>query len=89
MPAKASVQYTLRGIPSELDRVLRRKAHQKKISLNRLIIEELTIAAEVLKERKFRSLAGIQGRWKEDPAFERALKEQRPIDRGLWRRDYS
>jgi hypothetical protein len=35
--------------------------------------------------RKYRSLEGIAGTWKEDPEFDRALEDQRRIDPGLWK----
>src|SRR3954454_21552635 len=39
-----SVQYTVRGIPREIDRALRQKAAQRKQSLNRVILDELAAA---------------------------------------------
>jgi hypothetical protein len=33
---------------------------------------------------QFRSLKGLAGRWKEDPEFDRAIEEQRRIDRKLF-----
>ena len=36
------IQYTVRGIPQEVDRALRRKAARRKLSLNQVIVEELT-----------------------------------------------
>ena len=85
MPAKSELQYTIRGIPKEVDQALRRKAHQRRISLNQLLIEELTSATGAAPGRKHRSLKGIAGRWREDPEFERALQEQRQIDWSAWR----
>ena len=39
------VQYTVRGVPREVDIVLRRKAAKRKLSLNRMIVEQLSEAA--------------------------------------------
>jgi hypothetical protein len=83
MPAKSPVQYTIRGVPREVDRELRRRAREQKVSLNRLLVEELRSVAGT--PRKFRSLEGIAGAWKEDPEFDRALEEQRQIDTDLWK----
>jgi len=77
MLTKSRVQYTLRGIPAEVDRALRKKAREKKVSLNRLLVDELIKASEVSCERTYRSLKQISGRWKDDPEFDRALAEQR------------
>jgi len=85
MPAKSELQYTIRGIPKEVDQALRRKAHQRKISLNRLLVEELTNATSATPARKHRSLKGIAGKWCEDPEFDRALQGQRQIDWSAWR----
>jgi hypothetical protein len=83
MAAKSPVQYTIRGIPREVDREMRRRAREKKISLNQLLVEELRSAAGT--PRKYRSLEGIAGAWKDDPEFDRALEEQRQIDSDLWK----
>ena len=39
------VQYTVRGVPREVDIILRRKAAKRKLSLNRMIVEQLSEAA--------------------------------------------
>jgi hypothetical protein len=83
MPAE-SVQYTIRGIPPDVDRALRRKARQKGISLNRFLVEELTAAGAGSQGRRYRSVASLGRRWKEDPEFERILAEQRTVDPELW-----
>ena len=71
-------------MPRDVDRALREKAHRRKLSLNRLLVEELTNAVSTAQERKYRSLDQIAGRWKEDPEFDRAVEEQRQIDWSLW-----
>jgi hypothetical protein len=83
MPVKSPIRYTIRGIPTEVDRELRRRAREKKMSLNQLLVEELRSAAGT--PRKYRSLEGIAGTWKEDPDFDRSLDEQRQIDPDLWK----
>ena len=87
MPAtKPPIQYTIRGVPHEVDQALRKKANRRRISLNRLLVEELTNATGAqAPERTYRSLQSLAGRWKEDPKFERVLEEQRRIDWSLWR----
>ena len=85
MATRALAQYTVRGIPPEVDEALRRKAHRRRISLNRLLVEELAQAAGAAESRKVRSLKGLAGRWQEDPEFDRIVAEQRQIDRDLWR----
>jgi hypothetical protein len=79
------VQYTLRGIPREVDQALRKKARERKISLNKLLVDELISASGASTDRRYRSLKQVAGRWKEDPAFDKALEDQRKIDWSLWR----
>jgi hypothetical protein len=85
MPALHGVQYTIRGIPREVDRVLRRKARQRGISLNRLLVEELAAAGGGLPGRRYRSLEDLGGRWRNDSEFDRILAEQRRVDTDLWK----
>lgn len=84
MAVKArAAQYTVRGVPAEVDRVLRRKAAERKQSLNQVIVDELTEAAQGTRKRaNFRDLVGT---WVPDPEFDAALAEQRQIDWEMWR----
>jgi hypothetical protein len=85
MPARTAKQYTIRGIPREVDQALRRKARERRVSLNQLLVEELTHASGAAAERRYRSLDQFAGAWKEDPEFDRILEEQRQIDRSAWK----
>ena len=85
MPTVKSLQYTVRGIPREVDRVLRRKARQRRISLNQLLVEELSAIGGGARARRLRSLDELGGVWQEDPEFDRILNEQRQIDPALWK----
>jgi hypothetical protein len=79
----ASLQYTIRGVPPEVDRVLRRKAAQRKQSLNQVILDELTVAAIGQSVRA--DFSDLVGRWTADPAFDEILAAQRQIDWDKWR----
>ena len=80
---QARVQYTIRGIPREVDRVLRQKAARRKQSLNQLVLEELTSAA--MGKRRRIDLSDITGLWTPDPAFDEILASQRQIDWEKWK----
>jgi hypothetical protein len=82
---KTSIQYTIRGVPREVDQALRKKARERRVSLNRLLVEELAGASGASGVRQFRSLKGLAGRWQEDSEFDRVLAEQRQIDWKLWK----
>jgi hypothetical protein len=86
MKKSTSVQYTLRAVPSEVDKALRRKARREGISLNRAALETLStglcLAGEPVLNRDLDFLAGT---WVEDAEFDAALQEQDKIDPDLWR----
>jgi hypothetical protein len=77
------VQYTVRGIPPEVDRALRRKAAQRKQSLNQIIIDELTAATTGVRKRA--DFRDVVGQWTPDPEFDEILASQRQIDPDKWK----
>ena len=84
MKVQASpAQYTIRGIPPEVDRILRKRAAQLKQSLNQVVVDELT-RATVGRPRKA-DFSDVVGRWTPDPAFDEILAAQRRIDRDKWK----
>ena len=85
MAANSEVQYTVRGVPREVDKVLRRRARQRGISLNRLLIEELSAVGGGIQGRRYRLLKDLGGRWQDDREFDRILAEHRRIDPDLWK----
>jgi hypothetical protein len=76
-------QYTIRGIPKEVDRALRQKATRQKQSLNQVIVEELT-AATLGAKRKI-DLSDVAGGWVSDPAFDEILASERQLDWDKWK----
>lgn len=76
-------QYTIRGVPEEVDRVLRAIAKQRKVSLNQLIVEELTKAT--IGRTQKADFSDLAGRWIEDPKFDALIEAQRAIHPGDWR----
>ncbi|HLK20303.1 MAG TPA: hypothetical protein VKT81_15210 [Bryobacteraceae bacterium] len=83
MRAQASLkQYTIRGIPEEVDRALRQKAARQQRSLNQIVIEALTQATIGAKRKT--DLSDVTGHWTPDPAFDEILAAQRRIDRNTW-----
>ena len=79
------MQYTLRKIPSEVDRALRARARKLGKSVNQVAIEAL--AQSVGQPVKYRSLRGMPGAWskKEAADFDRFLATARVIDDELWK----
>ncbi|MBI5083121.1 MAG: antitoxin [Acidobacteria bacterium] len=85
MPAFKKTQYTIRGVPQDVDASLRRRARQRGMSLNQFLLEELRAASFGGSDRNYRDLGGIAGAWREDPSFEAILAEQRQVDEDLWK----
>ena len=80
--SRPSIDYTIRGIPPEVDHALRSKAAQRKQSLNRVVLDELTRA---LIGRPLKAdFSDLVGKWTPDPAFDEVVASQRPIDFEKW-----
>ena len=80
------VQYTLRNVTPAVDRALRRRAAELRLSLNMVALEALRAGAGVAGEpTRYTDLDGFFGSWVEDPAVDRALEDQRRIDEDLWK----
>jgi hypothetical protein len=82
-PSKQSLHYTIRGIPAEVDHALRVKAAQRKQSLNRVVVDELTRA--LIGNPVKADFSDLVGKWVPDPAFEEVIASQRQIDPGKWK----
>lgn len=84
MKTKAKpIQYTIRGVPAEVDRVLRRRAADRRQSLNQVIVDELAAATQTAKRHA--DFSDLVGKWVDDPEFDKILSEQRQIDWEMWR----
>ena len=80
------MQYTLRGIPSELDRNLRERAREEDKSLNEVAIAALAQGVGLGSDQIVRrDLGDIVGTWEKDSAVEAALAAQDVVDRSLWK----
>jgi hypothetical protein len=77
------VQYTIRGVPAEVDRALRKKAAQLKLSLNQLVVNELTRAT--IGRVSKADFSELVGQWTPDPAFDEVIAAQRQIDWDKWK----
>ena len=79
------MQYTIRNVPDHLDRALRERAKDQDKSLNQVALEALLQSLGLTIEPvKRRDLGDIVGSWREDPAVDEALADQRRIDPELW-----
>jgi plasmid stability protein len=86
MKARGSKQYTIRGVPEALDRVLRERARKTGKSLNEAALDALRRGAGVETSPKFYTdLDHLIGKWEDDPQFERAIADQDVVDEASWR----
>jgi len=83
------ITISLRNIPPEVENAIRAKARQKKISVNRAVIELLEQCVLNLERRKTvpDDLDELAGAWsaREAKAFQQVMKIARQIDKDLWR----
>lgn len=82
---------TLRNLPPELARIIRRKASEHGTSLNKTVISLLEDSVGIRRKKEdtplHDDLDPLAGSWtkEEAAAFERVLARQRAIDSDLWK----
>ncbi len=75
------MQYTVRGIPPNLDAALRERARVAGMSLNEAAIDAMAEGVGLTgAPRKRRDLKNIAGTWKVDKVSEAALASQDQVD---------
>jgi hypothetical protein len=79
------MQYTVRGIPTTVDKALRQRARAKGKSLNEIAIETLAEGVGLQAHLERRDLSDVVGTWKKDAAVEAALAAQDEVDEDLWK----
>lgn len=80
-----SIQYTIRNIPPDVDKQLRRKATKQGKSFNATIVEALEEAAGVTKkDGKYHDLDWFFGSGGIGNEEEAAFRAQRVIDQEKW-----
>jgi len=85
-------QITLRGIPVEIERMIKKEAERKGLSLNKAfisLVEKATGTKEKMQKRKsmHHDLDHLCGIWTKRGAeeFTKNVEFQRTIDEGLWK----
>lgn len=69
------LQYTIRDVPREMDKLLRERAVRESASLNAVVLDALK-ASSGLCDRKveYHDLDALSGTWVDDPAFNEAMR---------------
>jgi hypothetical protein len=84
-------QITIRDLPPEVEKTIRKESKRKGVSLNKVVVSLLERTIGVQKkgaERKiYRDLDRLSGTWskKEAEKFENNLRSQRQIDEEIWK----
>jgi plasmid stability protein len=81
---------TLRNLPSDLDKAIRKRARGKRMSVNKAVIgllEEHLTQGKMKRTELHHDLDDLCGSWTEDTAaaFDQALAKQRAIDSDVWK----
>lgn len=85
------IQYTVRGIPPPVDKVLKKRAKQEGKSFNALLVELLTLQAlgstdvEGACRGVFDRLRGAKTTL--DGGFDEAIADQSKVDESMWPKD--
>lgn len=81
-----STQYTIRQVPPEVDKALRRKSREERKSLNEVVLDALKKGAGLSSQPVVhRDLNFLIGSWVEDPEFDKIIKEFDQIDPEMWK----
>jgi hypothetical protein len=79
------IQYTIRNVPPQVDRALRRKASERKTSLSNVLLGALSREAGEGAAALHHDLDHLAGKWVEDSECDAALGAQDEVDPELWR----
>ena len=83
---------TLRNLPAEIEKIVRKEAERQRTSINKAVISLLERRSATHQKKKpgikeFDDLDSLAGSWskKEAAEFDKALAAQRTIDPELWK----
>ena len=79
------MQYTIRAVPDDIDRALRRRARRESKSLNAVVIDAPARGWPSTPAARHTDLDHLAGTWQEDPDFDRAVAEFKRIDDESWK----
>jgi len=79
-------QYTIRNVPSAIDRELRERAKKTTKTLNEVTIEAIRRGLGISDDEVvYDDLDDLAGTWQDDEAFDQAIADQDQIEPSLWR----
>jgi hypothetical protein len=85
MKSNISRQYTVRSVTTQVDRELKKKAKNLGVSLNSLILKALEKEAGITSNPPTHNdLDSFFGSWREEKAVDKALIDQRKVNKKDW-----
>ncbi len=80
------MQYTIRQIPEQIDRLVRQQAKKTNKSLNAVLLAILKRGVGVADEPvEYHDLDELAGSWETDPDFDAAMEAFESVDEELWK----
>ena len=80
------MQYTVRSVPEEIDRAVRRRARREDKSINAVVVEALARGLDLdAAPVEYADLDHLIGTWQEDPAFDHAIADFDRVDADAWK----
>ncbi len=81
------MQYTIRNIPAEVDRALRKKAKAEGTSINQAALDALRrgVGLDGENGRRYTDLDWFFGSWVADPEFARAVADMDRVHPDDWK----
>jgi hypothetical protein len=81
-----TMQYTIRGIPSRFDDVVRHEAKVTHQPMNVVLLKALERGLGLGKESiRYNDLDDLAGSWVKDPEFTKAMADMDKVDEALWK----
>jgi len=81
-----AIQFTVRNVPLQVEKALKRRARSRGTSLNAVLVEALSTAAGLNgEEHRYHDLDDLFGTWVEDADFDESIRAQDQIDEAMWR----
>jgi len=80
-----TIQYTIRGVSTAVDRTARELARKKHCSLNTALLDVLSRSLGSAKPEANHDLDDLAGTWVADPEFDRAMKVFESVDKDMWK----
>lgn len=79
-------QYTIRGVPTSVDRTVREQVRKTGQSMNTVVLDALRRGLGLTQDQpQFHDLDDLAGTWVSDPEFDRAMEMFESIDEELWK----